>query len=305
MPCYAPLQAFRSKDVGASGKRGITFNRNAAFSGVPMYVPCGQCVGCKLERSRQWAMRIVHEAQLYNANVFLTLTYDDKHLPLGNTLVKRDIQLFHKRLHNRLLRERGRGIRFYYCGEYGEATRRPHYHSIIFDYGFPDKKFHSRAKRGEDLFTSQYVRDLWPMGHNVIGAVSFDTAAYVARYCVKKISGPDAADHYITVDDDGVIHERVPEFTNMSRRPGIGFNWFKKYGEHSYQWDKIIVNGKEVNPPRYYDTKYEQVDSAHLDKLKKKRSRMTPVRRAESKIDRLRVRETVALAKLNLNKRKL
>ena len=305
MPCYSPLTAYYSKDIGRSGKRGITFDRNASFTGVPINVPCGQCVGCKLERSRQWAMRIVHEAQCHTANVFLTLTYDDDHLPLGSTLVKHDIQLFHKRLHNRLLRSRGTGIRFYYCGEYGETTRRPHYHSIIFNYGFPDKVFYSRAKRGEDLFTSELLRDLWPMGHNTIGAVTFDSAAYVARYCMKKITGPSAADHYITVDDDGVIHDRIPEFTNMSRRPGIGYDWFKKYAGHSYQWDKIVINGKEVNPPRYYDTKYEVVDSDHLAKLKKARSRMTPIRRAENMVDRRRVRETVAVAKLNLNKRKL
>lgn len=173
MACFRPLTAFYSKEVGASGKRGITFNRNASFSGVPISVACGQCVGCRLEYSRQWAMRCVHESKMYDCNEFVTLTYDDKHMPPDGGLVRRDPQLFMKRLR----KLKGNGIRFYGCGEYGDTTLRPHYHFLLFNCHFGDKKFFKKAVSGERLYTSDELYELWPYGMNVIGSVTFDSAA--------------------------------------------------------------------------------------------------------------------------------
>lgn len=293
MPCYAPLTGFYSKDVGKSGKRGITFDRGASFSGVAIKLPCGQCIGCRLERSRQWAVRCMHEKQMHEESCFLTLTYDDENLPLGGTLVKSDLSLFVKRLHNRLLRSRGVGVRFYGCGEYGEQYGRPHYHVLIYGYDFADKRLFQRNKRGEPLYTSEELRELWPVGHHSIGAVTFDSAAYCARYIMKKVTGEPAQDYYDVMTSDGEIVSRVPEFTNMSRRPGIGMTWFAKYGSHAYKWDSVVINGKEVRPPRYYDMKFELVDSGRMSWLKSKRKRAALAHKEDNTPERRRVREIV------------
>lgn len=292
MPCYAPLSAYYAREVGRSGKRGITFDRNSAYSGVRLSLPCGQCVGCRLERSRQWAIRCMHERALYDRNVFLTLTYDDDNLPAGGTLVKRDLQLFMKRLRKAY----GKGVRFYACGEYGERTLRPHYHLLLFNCDFEDKVFYKRAKRGERLYTSEIVRRLWPKGFNVLGDVSFDSAAYVARYILLKRTGDRSAEHYAG---------RLPEFTLMSRRPGIGARWFEKFHVEAYAWDSVVMNGRKIRPPRFYDTRFEVVDSARLAELKVKRRRKALVHRSDNTPRRRRVRELVQLKRLALANREV
>lgn len=278
MPCFAPITAYYSADVGASGKRGIVFSSTASHSGAPLRLPCGQCVGCRLERARQWAVRCMHEKQLHADNVFLTLTYDNEHLPPGGTLVKRDLQLFMKRLR----KEKGSGIRFYGCGEYGSHTCRPHYHIILFNCDFGDKRYYKPAKGGERLYSSPMVAELWPNGFNVIGDVTFDSCAYVARYIAKKISGPGAVAHY---------GSRIPEFTVMSRRPGVGSGWFERFGEHAYKFDSVVINGREVRPPRFYDTRFDVIDPEALAVLKVKRRREALRHREDNTPERRRVRE--------------
>lgn len=294
MPCYAPLTAFYSKVVGVSGKRGITFSRNSSFNAIPIRLPCGQCIGCRLERSRQWAVRCMHEKSLYDDNVFLTLTYNNDHLPADGTLVKRHLVLFMKRLR----KLKGAGVRFYACGEYGETTRRPHYHLLLFNCDFEDKRFYKNAKRGERLYTSEICSRLWPMGYSVLGSVDFDSCAYVARYIMEKRNGLLAEKHYNWVDHDGVCHSVIPEFTVMSRRPGIGWEWFSRYGEHAYQHDSVIMNGREVRPPKFYDTKYEVVDPAGLADIKLKRRRFAMQFLEDNSPERRRVREEVERLRL-------
>ena len=305
MGCDYPLRGFRSKIVGKTGKRLITFQRSEAFSPIPLHIPCGQCTGCRIEHSRQWAMRCVHESKMHDLSCFITLTYDDKHLPDGGTLVRKDPQDFLKRLRHHVGK-----FRFYGCGEYGDTTRRPHYHLVIFGYDFTDKKFYKRTPKGETLWTSSTLADIWPFGHNVIGDVTFDTCAYVARYVTKKITGDNAGSHYQSIDKYGEVRDLLPEFPMYSRRPGIGKAWFDKYGEHAYKFDSVIMNGREVRPPRYYDGKFEIVDSKALDRLKRKRARKAAIHAGSQKKDqskygvpRWRVRAAVRDARLNLNKR--
>lgn len=291
MPCYSPLRAFYTAEKGVSGKRGITFDRNASFSGEPLRLPCGQCIGCRLDRSLQWAVRCMHEKQLYSESSFVTLTYNNESLPEGGTLVKRDHQLFMKRLR----KEYGNGIRFYMCGEYGAVNKRPHYHYIFFNKDFADKKYYAQAKRGEKLYTSEKLSELWPYGFNVIGDVTMESCAYVARYVVEKITGEKANAHYQCVTADGVIVDRVPEFTCMSRRPGIGSDWYGAFGVHSHKsGDYAVMDGKRVRMPRFYDVRYEVVDSAGMEMLKKRRRRNARRHRADNTPDRRRVREKVA-----------
>jgi len=141
MACYHPIQAWRSKKVNKeTGKRSIVFQRSEAFVDMPVVVPCGQCIGCRLEKSRQWAIRCVHESKCHDDNIFVTLTYNNENLPKDGSLCLADLQKFMKRLRKKY----GAGIRYFACGEYGEKLKRPHYHVCIFGLNFP-----MRDKKGE------------------------------------------------------------------------------------------------------------------------------------------------------------
>ena len=145
MPCYHPQTAWRAL-TGRNQETGnwpIVFNRNEGYKDMELQVPCGNCIGCRLERSRQWATRCMFEASLHDENCFVTLTYSPDYLPEGATLVKKDVQNFMKRL-----RKAGTNGKFKYflCGEYGENFNRPHYHICFFNLDFVDKEIISRKK---------------------------------------------------------------------------------------------------------------------------------------------------------------
>lgn len=294
MPCYSPLQAFYAAEKGSSGKRGITFTRSASFSGAPLKLPCGQCIGCRIDKVSQWATRCMHEKRMHSESSFVTLTYEDKYLPPDGGLVKRDLQLFMKRLR----KQRGAGVRFYGCGEYGGKFGRPHYHILLFNVDFDDKVLFSRGKRPEDtLYTSKALKALWPFGHHAVGEVTMESCKYVAGYMVDKITGEMADDHYMG---------RSPEFSLMSRRPGIGHAYYMKYAHEIYAHDYVVIQGKKVRPPRFYDERYKMLDSVFIRDLKVKRRRNAIKKgRADRSPDRRRVREIVQLRKLALQKKGL
>lgn len=260
MSCYFPLHAFKAKSKDAS-KTVITFRRSESWRGQKLDLPCGQCVGCRLERSRQWAIRCMHEASLYDRNCFLTLTYDQKHLPSDGSLHLEHFQLFMKRLRKKYGSSKENPIRFYHCGEYGEQFARPHYHALLFNHDFEDKRYFSE-RNGNRVYTSDSLSDLWKEGFSVIGDVTFESAAYVARYVMKKVTGEKAEEHY---------GSRRPEYTTMSRRPGIGKLWFDKFRSDVYPRDGVIVRGRLTRPPRYYDRQLELVDPSTMALLKIKR----------------------------------
>lgn len=285
MPCYRPLSAYRSRlgRDSVSGKWPIVFKLQDGYVDMPVQVPCGQCIGCRLERSRQWAIRCMHEASLHRDNCFLTLTYDNDHFPDGGSLNKRDICLFLKRLRKRF----GDGIRFFQCGEYGTLFARPHHHVLLFGFDFPDKKYWS-SSNGVPLYRSSILEELWPFGFCSVGNVTFESAAYVARYITKKVTGDSAAAHY---------SGRLPEFITMSRRPGIAREWFSKYASDVYPRDECIIRGKMVaRPPRYYDRIYDLTDHLAFAKIKARR-----IKRAKGSDDnclsRLSVREACQVEK--------
>lgn len=283
MPCYGPLTAYYPK--ATSNDKRLVFRKDQSETGIAIKIPCGRCAGCRLEHSRQWAVRCMHEKRMHTASCFVTLTYDDKHLPINRSLVKRDLQLFMKRLRKLY----PAGIRFFACGEYGEKTIRPHYHLLLLNSDFADKRL---VKTGPEynLYASATVSKLWPMGNHALGDVNFYSAAYVARYCMKKITGKNAAAHY---------NGREPEFIVMSRRPGIGTSYVQKYSSELYTHDNCIVNGMPSSLPRFYDNKYASLSDtceARLNLLKIARRRK--LNRADSGTTRLRIREVVTLAKL-------
>lgn len=284
MTAYRPSESVVQK----TGRRSLVFDKRKSHSGVPVEVPCGQCIGCRLENSRQWALRCMHEKRLHAHSAFLTLTYDDDHLCYSldrqQTLVLEHLQGFMKRLRER----RERGLRFFACGEYGETTNRPHYHVLLLNTRFEDNR-RIGGSREYVLSTSDELRGLWPHGHNVIGAVTFESAAYVARYCLKKVSGDRAAAHY------GL---RKPEFVVMSRRPGLAMEWFKRYRAEAYKHDSAVLNGKEVPLPRFYDDKYALLEEnatgrllTRLERIKRNRRLRAKLHAADGTLRRLRVRE--------------
>lgn len=210
MACFKPLIAYRTKGGD------ITFRQGQGV-GLSFSLPCGQCVGCRLERSRQWAMRCLHESQLHKANCFVTLTYSDEFLPLDGGLSKRHFQLFIKRLRRAYPNE---VIRYFHCGEYGGKTFRPHYHAIIFGLDFDDKILFSDGSN--PVFTSDKLESIWGLGFCTLGAVTFESAAYVARYVMKKVTGHMAEKHYERVSTEtGEIYQLQPEYITMSLKPAI------------------------------------------------------------------------------------
>lgn len=303
MPCYSPLHAYKGKSNNAE-KIKLVFRRPDSWRGETIDLPCGQCVGCRLERSRQWAVRCMHEASLYSDNSFLTLTYSDQNLPSNSSLVKSDFQDFMKRLRKSIAPKR---VRYYHCGEYGSLFKRPHYHALLFGHDFADKRVFSSTDK-HSLYTSDTLSMLWPAGFSIIGEVTFESAAYVARYVMKKVTGDRASEHYAG---------RQPEYTTMSRRPGIGQGWYAKFKADVYPHDRVIVRGHATRPPRFYDNLLEREDPSTLALLKIAREKNgqhyvtdrlsdgTVVRVSDSSGPRLMVKEEVKKAQLLNLKRPL
>lgn len=288
MPCYHPLQAYKTS-LGE-----VVFSERSKYDIVrSLSLPCGQCIGCRLEKSRQWAVRCMHEASLYERNCFVTLTYDDKHLPYRGMLDYPAFQKFMKRLRKHADPVRPR---FYMCGEYGPENWRPHYHGCIFGFDFADKYYWRTSETGEKLFRSESLERLWPFGNCEFGDVTFASAAYVARYCVQKVTGHNAKAYYARRDEDGE-YSLPPEFNHMSLKPGIGARWLEKFQRDVYAFDYVVVNGKECKPPKYYDKLFERVEPDQFEDLKFLREQDARSRFEDNTDDRLVVKEIVTRAR--------
>lgn len=293
MTCYHPLTAYRSKSGRNpdTGKWPIVFNPHEGYVDMPIQVPCGQCIGCRLEHARQWAMRCVFEATQHTFNSFLTLTYSPENLPSDGSLVKRDMQLFMKRLRKKF----GNGIRFFGCGEYGAEFQRPHYHIIIFGEDFHADRYPWSVKHGNVYYRSSTLERLWPYGFSLVGAVTFESCSYVARYVLKKVTGDAAASHY-----DGL----QPEFTLMSRRPGIAREWFDKFKDDVYPNDYVVIRDHlVVKPPKYFDDLFDITDHDMMQDIKLARKNKALEHAEDNTLERLSVREQVAYYKLQNKQR--
>lgn len=258
-------------------------------------LPCGQCIGCRLERSRQWAIRCTHEAQLHELNCFVTFTYEIA----PPSLRHRDWQLFMKKLRRHF---KGVDIRYYMCGEYGETLGRPHFHACLFGIDFLDKTPWRKNAAGDQLYRSATLERLWRHGNSEIGAVTFQSAAYVARYVMAKQTGDAAASHYTLVTPDGEIITKKPEYNRMSLRPAIGKRWLERYKTDVYPSDQVIARGYPSQPPRYYD---KQLTEAELHAIKKTRAKKLLPFRKDNTPRRRAVKEQVKQAQLQHLKRNL
>lgn len=239
----------------------------------------------------------MHEAQLHEKNCFLTLTLDDRKSTPEEliTLKKELVQKFIKRLRRKYPDIQ---MSYYYCGEYGETYQRPHYHVCLFNFDFPDKSLYRVTSNGDRLYTSEILNERWGKGFCIIGEVTFESAAYVARYITKKITGPKADEYY---------SGRLPEYTNMSKKPAIGLRWIQKYHSDVYPSDKVTLRGKKVRPARYYDKFYSDHYPEKFDSVKINREdlahryEISP----ESSQERLTVKHEIQLLRFKRLKRGL
>jgi hypothetical protein len=297
MPCYRPLDAYIIAGRTENGKQIISFKREDNWK-EPIKLPCGQCIGCKLLKSVNWAIRCEHEMSLHDANCFITLTYDEENLPKDYSLNKWHFEKFMKRFRKEISPKK---IRYFMCGEYGDESWRPHYHAIIFGYDFPDKMRVQTQEVDNPYFLSAQLAKLWPFGHHMITNATFETAAYVARYCTKKITGDHAEEHYKKEIIDfceftGEVYSFIqtqlePEYATMSRRPGIGKDWYKKYKTDCYPSDYLVRNGNKIPIPRYYDKLLEREEEVKLAQIKVSRKIKAMKNKCETTYDRLVARE--------------
>lgn len=346
MSCYHPLKAFKigiNEDTGkdkyiirsyqvdyiykrVSDDHWIDGYGTRSF--IPNYIhvdewieiPCGKCIGCRLKYSREWANRCMMESYDHEHNWFLTLTYNDNHLPSkrkyydgdGNEkespfhpLVKRDLQLFFKRLRN----HSGQKFRYFAAGEYGSKSGRPHYHVIIFGLKLDDIKPISKNPLGQQYYTSDTITRSWldvngnEIGFHILGAVDWNSCAYVARYVTKKIKSKD---HSIY---DMLNYE--PEFSLMSRKPGIARNYYENHKEEIYRNQEIFLSTndgcKRIRPPHYFDNLYDIDYPSDMASIKDDRKRALEVMRklkgnltSLQYLDTLEVSERIVLQKTKI-----
>lgn len=307
MPCYSPLKGYKCAETGR-----LIFRREKTRE--TMDVACGQCLGCRLDRSRMWAMRIVHEASLHeadNGNSFVTLTYrpielcnreqkdEGLYMPPDGGLQVEHFQKFMKRLRKRRPESK---LKYFHCGEYGKVCKhgfdlelqkcpscnvgRPHYHAILFNCSFDDLEPY--AKSGETVrYTSRELENTWKYGFVDVGEVTFQSAAYTARYIMKKLTGQMAEGHYRTIAEDGEIHEIQPEYATMSN--GIGKDWYTKYEKDIWPHDEVPVPGHGMvkKVPRYYEELYKAKNEIEYEKIKNKRQKFRKENAEEYTAERL------------------
>jgi len=240
------------------------------------------------------------------------MTYSDEHLPPGGSLRHRDFQLFMKRLRKFLVEGqrsmRDDPVRYYMCGEYGDTTGRPHYHSLMFNLGFSDKVLW-KVERGVSLYISKTLSDIWGLGHCTIGDVTFESAAYVTRYSMKKITGSRASDHYSYVDPEtGEYFDCKPEYCQPSRggrsgRGGIGREWFDRYASDVFPDDFVVLGNRRFKVPRYYSKIFEAAEPDVFVSIKEKRREAAAKRAADNTPQRLHTREQVKRLQLRRLKR--
>lgn len=339
MTCLTPVKGFRSDPFRR--KSNSPFTKYVGYAmyrdGKPisMSTRCHHCEGCRFDASREMAVRIQHEASMYDNGLncaFVTLTYKDEFVPpLGALDYFGDWESFFKRIREDL-RLKGIFIRYYMIGEYGDLNLRPHYHFIVFGFNFPDK-YEFIGQDGKRYFRSSYLESFWtvprgkPMageslGYSTVGDVTFASAAYVARYCMKKVIGNsfiDLSDYY---DSDGVcIPKRLLRFHPetgepfavprerplMSKKPGIGKAWFDQFAIHDL-YVKDFIHGKDgsiIRAPGYYDRLLKRCDEKLFDSIKRKRQDYHRKHVASLTQYDLDARRALLLSKLSKSQRSL
>lgn len=336
MPCYNPIFTRVRNRPDGSGKKDLFFEPNDArifyednrhpvvgdyrlstidytrlyklykgtdlWSPQPMALRCRKCIGCGFSRASQLAVRAYHESRMSEdiGNAFVTCTFSDE----GIAEIAPDWSL-DKSHHQNFLK----AVRYYFpdnrfryvvAGEYGskEFTFRPHYHYLLMGINIHDKKFLCR-ERGSDLYTSDLMQKAWPYGRVRIGQVNINTAAYVARYCMKKMLCSNDKEYYTRIDlETGEVIDLLPEYSHWSTKPGLGKPWFDKFGlTDVYPQDKVRIGTSVYGVPQYYDKLLERIDVDMLEAVKAKRQEYRNDTLKDSIYSRLLVREELQYKK--------
>lgn len=301
MPCYRPLTAYHS--TGGT----IIFDVNKSFGRKhKIELPCNKCIGCRLEKAKEWALRCNHEASLNDDgrnNSFITLTYDDGHLPPDGNLRKIDFQKFIRSLRKRTKQK----IRYFMCGEYGTENHRPHYHAILFGYQFPDIQL-VNIRNQNRVYTSKFLSAVWHHGSSEIGSVTFKSAGYVARYILKKQKGTseELFNRYVIINPNtGEMKSRHLEYTAMSLKPGIGQKWYEKNKSDLFPHDyAVLPDGRQTPVPTYYRRLLREDDPTLWEQLRIQRIEKAQTN-PNSTPERLAVREQCKEAQIKPLRRTL
>lgn len=283
-----------------------------------MQVACGQCLGCRLDHSLMWAIRIVHESYLHlddQGNCFVTLTYRDPsectdeqyraghYIPADYSLQPSHVSKFIRALRKSVDHK----IRYFYCGEYGDENQRPHYHLCLFNQSFDDQVLW-RDDEGFYTYTSPTLEKLWPYGFSTVAALNYETAAYTARYSLKKITGKKAQEHYLRCDEHGEAYWLLPEYIRMStgrNKPcGLGANFYAKFSDDIFPSDETPVPGKGVirKVPRYYQNILQSENPGQLELVKELRQQFIKAHKADYTPERLRAKYHCAKARQSIRK---
>lgn len=293
MPCYRVFPAQYDEREGKLKFHDSGFGRS-------IRLPCGRCFGCRMDRVKSWSVRCQHEASCWDFNSFVTLTYDESHVPWDGGLRSVDVQRWLKRLRKVLPGAQdapggGRPLRFFLAGEYGERTQRPHYHALLFNAELPKER-----QVGKDLFETDVLSSTWGLGSVAFGDVTPASASYVAGYSLKKVYGSRdrQSDHYGVMDPDtGEWCEREREFCRMSLRPGIGQFWFDRFKRdlvHGF----VVRDGQKFGVPRYYRSKLRQDEPSLYEQLEWSRAQFNARADLEERSEeRLAAAERVAVAR--------
>lgn len=261
---------------------------------MPISVRCNMCNGCRLDHKRDWGLRGMHENQMHDNSQFVTLTYDEEHIPPGANLLKPDVQKFFKRLRKHLTENNQPKVRFMYCGEYGPKTSRPHYHAIIWGLNLTDLQYKLTSDKGNTEYSSDTLSTLWPHGTCTASNVTFATCSYVAGYMLKDTvnrhqnvrnaavkDGHNYVGNYQKTEkaidaegnitkialpyenldvSTGEITTRERPYANYSSKPGIGRSWLEKYYKDCFPSDTIHHDGTAFPIPGYYYRALENID---------------------------------------------
>lgn len=273
MPCYdhqmaTPVGVTKNSKTqyrfrGRTSRKDLRF---LAFQPDTIFLPCRQCIGCRLEKSRQWATRLMHETKFHEKACFLTLTYDEANEPENRSLNKSHLATFFDSLRARMSYYGKEKIKYFRVGEYGDLRGRPHYHAIVYGpFGVstpdPDRNAEEPARSGEPQYSHSDIAAVWPHGLHRFSEVTFESAAYVARYHLKKILGANASSHY------GM---RIPEFQSCSN--GLGKQHVDAWLSDIYPGDQVVLPGRGAFlPPPYYDRLLEKTDPVLFQKVKEAR----------------------------------
>lgn len=313
VPCYKPIRAWiRSR---SDGKHSVSFSPQKGWEAAG--VPCQKCIGCRLRKAQDWSNRIQHEKQSHDLSVFLTLTYDNQHLPADGLLDHEHFKAFMKRLRRTMEYDHYKAtgnkdypkIKYFMCGEYGDTTRRAHYHAIILGVDFPDKKFHSKTKSGHDQYTSKKLDALWGMGFVTIGSVTHESAGYTARYVMKKQY--EEAQHEKVLAKikikDGCSDTQLPPkkaLPYMVCSKGFGRAFYEEYGEQIHNRDSVInAKGRENPVPVFYDKILLERDPLKMAHIKKVRKEKALNSYKDNTLERLEVRGKVKARQIESLKR--